>query len=138
MAAFTLVSLAQWLQEQGQEECDAGKGTVTPQKVGRPQAVSPALENRLVQRVDGRKRAIDRRLVDCDRRYGDRCTDADAIRSLMRDMYRERLIKGGLPPATAQRCVEEFATSPTFTQRFNSHKVRLSRYRRGAHRKTPS
>ncbi|MGH9311713.1 MAG: hypothetical protein ACRD1S_00815 [Vicinamibacterales bacterium] len=70
-----------------------------------------------------------------DRRYGDECTVADAIRSVMREEYRRRLIREGMEAAAAERCVEEFRRTPEFEKRFGSHQVTLSRTAPGRSRR---
>ena len=100
----------------------------TPGRAGAPKVIAPALERCLVERIEAAKR--DRLALEGGRPYGERCTWANAIRFVMRNLHRERLIADGQAPAQADRLVAEYAATPEFEQHVVSHKVALSRYRR--------
>ena len=97
---------------------------------GRPKVVTRAVETRLADLVDAEKRAIDHQQIRFDTRYGDKCTDADGLRSLMCRLGRARLLHEGANRIEAARRVDHFAASAEFEKRLRSHKVRLSTFRR--------
>ena len=105
-------------------------GVESRRRVGRPTIISPEIGRRLVEMVDRERHLIDSRRVPSDRKYGDRCTDTDAIRSLMNRLHRSRLLSEGLNDSEVGSRVAAFAASAEFTRRLRSHKARLSRLRR--------
>ena len=115
---------------------ELGFGVVPPSSSegaqgGRPKTLTPEGERHVAERIERRQLEIDRRMVAYDRTdgrtYGDDCRSADALRSLLCDEHRRRLIRTGVKAAAAERRVEKYRRTPEFEKRFRSHQVRLSR-----------
>jgi hypothetical protein len=132
MGLLSAVQFIQWLRQDasGEKFLIPTAATDTASGVGRPRVITGEIEKLLVRHIDREKHDINRRAIHMDRKYGDFCTDSDALRSFMLRQYARRLRANGLEAAEADRRAHEFAGTPTFARRFRSNKIALSRARR--------
>ena len=132
MAAFTLLAWVKWLSPQRRRALGLPADTQDPKTgPGRKKTLTPEALHVLDQHVETRQQEIDNGTVRFENRYGDSCSDADAIRSFARDEYRRRLIEEeGTDPAQADQIVEAYARTPEFARHVTSYKVALSQLRR--------